>query len=85
MTLYWHSYNQFLVYLVAAAALTGGVLIQFRRTAQLGAKILAVLYFILAMRFLPNIVKAPLVYNSWGNFFEQFSFFSRERSSPMEV
>ena len=73
IVLHWHSYDGLLLYLIVGVALVGGITIQFRRTAQFGAIVLAVLYFCLSLKQLPGIIKAPGVYNSWGNFFEQFS------------
>lgn len=69
-------YREFVVYVVAAAAIGGGTAILWRRTAQLGAVVLGALYLVFAVFCVPLIFAAPLVYNSWGNFFEQFSIFS---------
>lgn len=90
LTLYWHDvktwqllqalgnipYRESVIYVAAAAALAGGVAIQWRRTAQLGAVVLGALYLVFAVFWIPRIVWAPLIYNSWGNFFEQFSIFT---------
>jgi hypothetical protein len=78
ITLTWHDYNgwhqpRFLVYTVAAALIVGGAAIQFLRSAKVGAAVLGAVYLVFALRCLPGIVAAPRVYNSWGNFFEQFS------------
>jgi hypothetical protein len=78
ITLAWHDYNdwpqlRFLVYVASAAQIVGGAAIQFRRTAKTGAIVLAAVYLGFVFLCLPAIVIAPLVYNSWGNFFEQFS------------
>jgi hypothetical protein len=78
ITLAWHEYNgghlpRYIVYPVAAAEILGGAAIQFRRTAKMGAVILAAVYLVFALRCVPQIVAAPQIYNSWGNFFEQFS------------
>jgi len=74
----WHDYNgwhqpRYLVYAAAAALIIGGAAIQFRRTAKAGAAILGAIYLVFALQCVPGIVAAPRVYNSWGNFFEQFS------------
>ncbi len=61
------------VYAVAAAQIFGGVAIQFRRTATIGAVIIGAVYLVFALSFVPRIVAAPRVYDRWGNFFEQFS------------
>jgi hypothetical protein len=78
ITLAWHDYNdwlqlRFLVYVASAAQIAGGAAIQFRRTAKTGAIVLGAGYLGFVFLCLPAIVTAPLVYNSWGNFFEQFS------------
>jgi len=78
ITLAWHDYNdwpqlRFLVYVASAAQIVGGAAIQFRRTAKTGAIVLGAGYLGFVFLCLPAIVTAPLVYNSWGNFFEQFS------------
>src|ERR1700681_3976970 len=78
ITLAWHDYNdgrqlRYIVYAAAAALVLGGAAIQFRRTAKAGAAVLGAVYLVFALQCLPGIVAAPRVYNSWGNFFEQFS------------
>jgi len=60
----------------AAALIFGGVAIQFRRTAKAGAVVLGAAYLVLVLLCVPGIVAAPRIYNSWGNFFEQFSLLS---------
>jgi hypothetical protein len=60
-------------YAASAAQILGGVALQFRRTAKMGAAILGVVYLVIALLCVPRIVGAPQVYDSWGNFFEQFS------------
>jgi hypothetical protein len=78
ITLAWHEYNGrhlpgYLVYAAAAALIFGGAAIQFRRTAKTGAAALGAVYLVFALQCVPGIVAAPRIYNSWGNFFEQFS------------
>jgi hypothetical protein len=78
ITLVWRDYNGWhqprsLVYAAAVALIFGGAAIHFRRTAKAGAAVLVVIYLIFAARCVPQIVAAPRIYNSWGNFFEQFS------------
>ncbi len=88
--MFWHDLNDWqqikalgnvpfresVVFVAAAAALAGGFAIQWRKSAHLGALVLGVLYLFLASFWIPPIFHAPLIYNSWGNFFEQFSIFS---------
>jgi hypothetical protein len=78
ITLAWHDYNgwhqpRYLVYAAAAALIFGGAAIQFRRTAKAGAAILAAVFLVFVLQCVPGIFAAPRIYNSWGNFFEQFS------------
>jgi hypothetical protein len=78
ITLAWHDYNgwhqpRYLVYAAAAALIFGGAAIQFRRTAKTGAAVLGAVYLVFALQCVPGIFAAPQIYNSWGNFFEQFS------------
>jgi hypothetical protein len=78
ITLVWHDYNgwhqpRYLVYAAAAALIFGGAAIQVRRTAKTGAIVLGAVYLVFALQCVPGIVAAPRIYNSWGNFFEQFS------------
>ena len=77
ITLAWHDYNgwhlHYLVYPAAAAEIFGGAAIQFRRTAKTGAAVLGAAYLAFALACVPQIVAKPQIYNSWGNFFEQFS------------
>jgi len=64
---------RYIIYAAAAAQIFGGAAIQFPRIAKSGAFVLAAAYLVLALLCVPQIVTAPQVYNSWGNFFEQFS------------
>lgn len=64
------------VYLVAALELFGGVAIQWPKAARVGAIALGMLYAIFAFSWVPRIVREPLVYDRWGNFFEQLSIVS---------
>ena len=78
ITLAWHDYNgwhqpRYLIYAAAAAQIFGGAAIQFPRTTKTGAAVLAAVYLVFALLCVPGIVAAPQIYNSWGNFFEQFS------------
>ena len=78
ITLAWHDYNDwhpplYIVYLAAAALIFGGTAIQFRRAAKTGAAVLGAVYLVFALQCVPRILATPRIYNSWGNFFEQFS------------
>jgi hypothetical protein len=69
-------YRDLVVDAAAAAALVSGVAMQWRRTAQLGAVVLGVLYLVFAAAWIPRIVQAPLIYDRWGNLFEPLSIFA---------
>jgi hypothetical protein len=78
ITLARHDYNdwrplRYIVYAAAAGQIFGGAAMQFRRTAKTGASALSAAYLVLSLLCVPQIVAAPRIYNSWGNFFEQFS------------
>ena len=73
-----HSYNGWhltplLVYGLAAALVLGGAAIQFPRAAKFGAMLTGAAFLYFALRCVPQIISKPRVYNSWGNFFEQFA------------
>jgi uncharacterized membrane protein YphA (DoxX/SURF4 family) len=57
--------------ITAIYELAAGVAIFWRRTAQAGALMLAVLYSIFALLWVPQILGSPQVYDVWGNFFEE--------------
>jgi uncharacterized membrane protein YphA (DoxX/SURF4 family) len=64
------------LYIAAAIELFGGVAIQWAPTRRIGALSLGSIYFLFALLAVPEIIARPLTYNSWGNFFEQFSLVS---------
>jgi uncharacterized membrane protein YphA (DoxX/SURF4 family) len=80
----WHDFSalagvphrEILTYIAATVEILGGVAIQWPRTARAGAVAVGTIYFIFALLGVPFIVAHPLVYNGFGNFFEQFSFVS---------
>ncbi len=101
VTLAWHDYPDWdqlrymlnatsgpvFVFAAATAQIFGGAAIQFARTAKTGAVVLGAMYAAFALLCVPQIIAAPLTYNSWGNFFEQFSLVTGAaivyaRSSP---
>ena len=78
VTLAWHGENDshlphHIAEGMAAAQIFGGAAIQFRWTAKTGAAVLTAVYVVFALLCVPGIVTQPRIYNSWGNFFEQFS------------
>ena len=80
----WHDFNalggvphrEILTYIAATIEILGGVAVQWPRTARAGAVALGTIYFTFALLGVPLIIEHPLVYNGFGNFFEQFSFVS---------
>ena len=90
VALTWHDFNIWqqiralgdlsqrgtLVFIYAAIELIGGIAIQWRKTARLGATILGGISLVFALLWVPLIAAKPQVYDFWGNFFEQFSLVS---------
>lgn len=90
IALVWHEFNswqqiralgavphpEILLYIAAAVELFGGVAIQWSRTERMGAFALGAIYLVFALLWVPLIAAQPLVYDRWGNFFEQFSLVS---------
>lgn len=87
ITLVWQDFNgwqqiqplgnvpqrEILVYLAAAVEILGGAAMLWTKTARAGAIALGCLYLFFALTWVPRIVAEPLLYDRWGNFFEQFS------------
>jgi hypothetical protein len=87
ITVFWHGFNiwqqirplgnvphrEILACIAATIEIFGGVAIQWRSTARIGAFALWGIYLIFALLWMPRIAAEPLVYDRWGNFFEQFS------------
>ncbi|MGA2420436.1 MAG: hypothetical protein ABSG69_10150 [Candidatus Acidiferrum sp.] len=78
VTLTWHDYKEphqlrYVVYAAAAAQVVGGAAMQFCRSAKTGTAVLVAAFLVFTILCVPGIVAAPRIYNSWGNFFEQFS------------
>jgi len=66
-------YHHALLYVTAAIETLGGIAIQWRRSARIGALLLGAIYLAFAVLWVPLIAAKPSVYDRWGNFFEQFS------------
>jgi uncharacterized membrane protein YphA (DoxX/SURF4 family) len=62
-----------LAYIAAGSLLSAGASMQWRRIAQAGVVVLAILYFIFALLWLPRVVGYPQIFATWGGFLEQFS------------
>jgi uncharacterized membrane protein YphA (DoxX/SURF4 family) len=69
-------HREILTYIASTIEILGAVAVQWPRTARAGAVALGTIYFAFALLGVPLIIKHPLVYNGFGNFFEQFSFVS---------
>jgi uncharacterized membrane protein YphA (DoxX/SURF4 family) len=82
--LVWHDFSalgnvphhEILTYTMATIEILGGVAVQWPRTARAGAVALGTIYFTFALLGVSLIIEHPLVYNSFGNFFEQLSLAS---------
>jgi hypothetical protein len=61
--------------IAAVFEIAGGAAILWRRTALFGAMLLAVLYGIFVLLWVVQACRAPLIYGSWGNVFEELSLF----------
>ena len=70
------SHSGALTAIVGIVQILGGVAVAWPRTARAGALALGALYVIFALLTLPYVIRHPLVYNGYGNFFEQLSFVS---------
>jgi uncharacterized membrane protein YphA (DoxX/SURF4 family) len=62
-----------LAYVVAACLLSAGVAIQWRRSAPAGLLVLAILYFVFALLWLPRVVGYPQLFGTWAGFLEEFA------------
>ncbi|HEX8145919.1 MAG TPA: DoxX family membrane protein [Pyrinomonadaceae bacterium] len=62
-----------LAYIAAAGLLLAGVAIQRRRSAPAGLLVLAILYFIFALFWLPRVVGYPQIFATWGGFLEEMA------------
>ena len=69
-------HREILTYVVASIEIVGGVAVQWPRTARAGALALVTIFCTFALLGVPFIIAHPLVYNGYGNFFEQFSLAS---------
>ena len=59
-----------LAYVVAACLLLAGVAVLWRRGVKAGLLVLAVLYFLFAMLWLPRVVGYPHIFGTWGGMLE---------------
>ncbi len=62
-----------LAYLTAICLLSAGAAAQWRRTAPAGVLVLAVLYFIFALLWVPRVLGFPRMIGTWLGFAEEFA------------
>ena len=56
--------------------LAGGVMLLLPRSVRAGSIALGAIYALFALLWIPMILATPLIYDRWGNLFEQLSLFS---------
>jgi hypothetical protein len=61
------------IVVTSVAQIAGGAALLFRKTSGPGAVVLAVVYLVFSLTFVPDIVAHPKVYASWGNVFYQLA------------
>jgi uncharacterized membrane protein len=66
-------HREALALVAAVCEIAGGTAILWPRARRAGAALLAVLYAIFVLLWVEKVVAAPLVYDSWGNIFEELS------------
>jgi uncharacterized membrane protein YphA (DoxX/SURF4 family) len=66
-------HREALAILAAVYEVAAGVAIAWRRTRRAGAAMLTVLYAIFTLLWVVQAVRAPRVYDGWGNVFEELS------------
>jgi uncharacterized membrane protein len=62
-----------LAYLTAIAFIASGIGLLWRRSAQVSAATLAILYFAFAMLWLPRVIAYPRILGTWNGVFEQLA------------
>ncbi len=62
-----------LAYVTAACLLSAGVAIQWRRSAPAGLLVLAILYFIFALLWLPRVIGYPQIFGTWSGMLEEMA------------
>ena len=53
--------------------ISGGIGMQYTRTAHLASIVLGIIYLLFSLACIPGIIAAPTIYVHYGSFFEQFS------------
>jgi hypothetical protein len=62
-----------LAYLAALVELASGAALCWHRSARAGAAALTALYSVFVLLWVAQVIRAPLVYDGWGNVFEESS------------
>jgi uncharacterized membrane protein len=66
-------YRASLAYITAALLIVTGMAMLWQRTAQGGAMVLAAIYFLAALCWVPRIVGFPRIFGTWTGFAEEFA------------
>ncbi len=66
-------HREALAYLAALCELLAGGALLWRRTARVAALLLTLLYSVFTLLWVARVFVAPLVYDNWGNVFEELS------------
>ncbi|MBV9928564.1 MAG: DoxX family membrane protein [Acidobacteria bacterium] len=66
-------HRESLAYFAAACLLSAGVAIQWRRSAPAGLSVLALLYFVFALFWLPRVIGYPQLFGTWGGMLEEMA------------
>jgi len=66
-------YREALAYFTASFETLAGMAMLWRRTARAGALLLTILYSIFTLLWVIQVCAVPLVYDGWGNIFEELS------------
>jgi uncharacterized membrane protein YphA (DoxX/SURF4 family) len=66
-------YREALAYFTAGLETIAGLAMLWRKTARAGALLLTVLYSIFTLLWVVQVCDTPLVYDGWGNVFEELS------------
>lgn len=67
------AHREALAILVAVYEIAAGVAIAWPRTRRAGAAMLTVLYAVFTLLWVVQVARVPLVYDGWGNVFEELS------------
>jgi uncharacterized membrane protein YphA (DoxX/SURF4 family) len=67
------SHREALAYVAAACLLSAGLAVQWRPSAKAGLLVLAFLYFIFAMLWLPRVVGYPRLFGTWDGMLEELA------------